>query len=390
MLPALPGPVAEVIKIVQQAGGRAYVVGGALRDMLRGEAPQDWDVAATLPTQRLLALFPAARDIGGACGTVRVPLAGGRCEITPCRTEGAYADHRHPAQVAFVEDIYQDLARRDFTVNAMAYDGVELIDPYGGQADIAARRLRCVGQADVRFSEDALRVLRLYRFMAKLGYAPEEETRRAAEAHMKDVALLSAERVRGEVEQILLSQAPEVLQEPVRLGVLERYGLHGTHGLGPLAEIPAVLLVRWWALAVLCRADTDEVAVGFGFSKTDAAQLREYTKLYRLGRSLDAVDLKMKLRHSLVNYAPLASAFETLSADFAGEVPLYEALRASEEPYRLAQLAVNGDDLRLYGIRGKQCGAVLDELLKIVIKDPQMNERRSLLGLAPKLAELLY
>lgn len=389
MLPKLPGRVAEVIDRIEQAGGKGYVVGGALRDLLRGQAPHDWDLAATLPQTELLRVFAEAQDIGGVCGTIQLQLSEGSCEITPCRTEGNYNDKRHPAEVAFVPDILADLARRDFTVNAMAYGGRELVDPYGGQADLAAKLLRCVGNPAARFEEDALRILRLYRFMAVLGFAAEAKTQRAAEKAAPTVGALSRERVRGEMGWILASEKPQVLQGLIEHGGLAAYGLKGRHDLAPLAKAPAAALVRWWALAALCSASTDVMAYQFGFSKNDARKLEEVTRLYRLGPSRGLIDLKMKLRHSTIDYTVLASTFAALDEAFAGEEALAEELQRSGQPYRVAHLAVNGGDLAVHSIRGRKCGAVLDELLKLVIQKPEMNRREVLLGLAPQMAQLL-
>lgn len=389
MLPQLPQPTTELLQIIAAAGGRGYVVGGALRDLLLCKTPGDWDLAATLPAVELLNLFSGARLVGGVCGTVQVPFGGQVYEITPCRAERGYSDRRHPDEVVFVGDILQDLSRRDFTVNAMAFDGEVLFDPFGGQQDLREGTLRCVGSPAERFAEDPLRILRLFRFMAVLGFAPAADTLYAAATAMPWIESLSRERVRAELEQILLSPMPQVLGSIIANGGLKKYGFTFAPSLEALAQVPPMLLCRWWALVSLCGAHVQTVAGAFGFARRFEKDLAECTRLYRLGPSKSKVELKMKLRTTMLNYEPVAAMFAALTPSFVGEPAMFAAVRAGQEPYHLAQLAIDGEMLRQEGISGKKCGRILDELLKTVIKEPELNQSMVLVGLAKGLKELL-
>lgn len=394
MLPIMPPAAQAVIRTIQAAGGRGYLVGGALRDLMRGRSPEDWDFAATLPPERLLSVFKGSRLIGGACGTVEAPMPGPggsdlRCEITPCRAEAGYSDRRHPDEIIFVPDILADLARRDFTVNAMAWDAQVLFDPFGGQRDLQKKRLRCVGRPADRFAEDPLRVLRLFRLAAQLGFTAEWGTFCAANGAMGGLDSLPMERVLLELRRILLSDRPQVLGGVIVKGGLARYGFHFAPNLAALAEVPRHLLCRWWALIALCGANTAAVAGAFGFSRRLRDELAAYTRLYRAGPAADGVALKLKLSATRLDYAPIAATFAAVSPAFSAEPALFAGVCIAREPYRLPDLAVDGDMLRNEGIAGEDCGKVLGELLTAVIRNPALNKPQVLLGLARGLKQLL-
>ena len=202
----IPQEVRHVLLTLERAGHEAYIVGGCVRDMLMENRPHDWDVTTSALPQETMALFGhSAIPTGLRHGTVTVRSGELACEVTTFRTDGDYTDHRHPAAVAFTRSLREDLARRDLTVNAMAMDvrGM-LYDPFGGQADIHRRVLRCVGSPGRRFSEDALRILRVLRFSATLGgFSVEENTRCALLSRREDLRYVAAERVREELTKLL-------------------------------------------------------------------------------------------------------------------------------------------------------------------------------------------
>lgn len=388
MLPILPAPITGLLAAIERAGGQGYVVGGALRDLMLGGSPTDWDIATTLPQITLLGILPGARDIGGRLGTVRVDLAEGHCDITPCRGEAGYSDRRHPDRVWPVP-ILGDLSRRDFTVNAMAYNGEVLIDPFGGQVHLRQRVLCCVGKPRERFREDPLRILRLFRFSATLGFTAEWHTFVAASELADTLSTLSHERVRDELQKILMSDGPQVLGSLVAKGGLRRYGFKFAPSLAPLAEVPKIPLCRWWALISLCGADRRVVAQAFGLSRRFLADLDEYTRLYRLGPAVEKTGLKQKIRNTRLDYAPIAATFAAVTPSFMGEPVLFAGVEMKKEPYRVRDLAIDGGILREEGIRGERCGRVLDELLGAVIKNPALNQTPVLLGLARGLRQVL-
>ena len=220
---ALDEGAAYLLDRLHAAGHAAYAVGGCVRDSLLGLVPHDWDLCTSATPAEVLALFGEEHCIptGLQHGTVTIKSHGNLYETTTFRTEGAYSDGRHPDAVHFVPDVKEDLARRDFTINAMAYSAEEgLIDPFGGQADLAAGIVRAVGEPERRFEEDALRILRLYRFAARFGFALDPATGEAAKALSRHLDCVSAERIAEELSRLLAAPKPGTYLEPAVLAVL--------------------------------------------------------------------------------------------------------------------------------------------------------------------------
>ena len=217
-----PG-AALLLDALHGAGHAAYAVGGCIRDSLLGLAPHDWDLCTSARPEQVMALFGEEKCIptGLQHGTVTVKQGGRLYETTTFRTEGAYSDGRHPDAVCFVPDVREDLARRDFTINAMAYSAEEgLIDPFGGRDDLAAHLVRAVGEPERRFEEDALRILRLYRFAARFGFAIDPATGAAARALGPHLDCVSAERIQEELLKLLAAPRPGSYLEPAVLAVI--------------------------------------------------------------------------------------------------------------------------------------------------------------------------
>ena len=214
---------AELLHALHAAGHAAYAVGGCVRDSLLGSTPHDWDLCTSARPEQVLELFGPERCIptGLQHGTVTVKQSGALYEITTFRTEGAYTDGRHPDEVHFVPNVRQDLARRDFTINAMAYNEKEgLVDPFGGQADLQSGILRAVGVPRQRFTEDALRILRLYRFAARFGFAIDPPTAQAAQELCAHLDCVSVERIEEELAKLLAAPAPAAYLDEKILGVV--------------------------------------------------------------------------------------------------------------------------------------------------------------------------
>lgn len=232
---------------LREAGWAAYPVGGCVRDLLLGRGAEDVDICTAARPETVLSLFERAIPTGIAHGTVTVPTETGNVEITTFRREGGYTDTRHPDAVRFDVGLEEDLARRDFTVNAMALasDGT-IIDPFGGRQDLERRLIRCVGDPERRFSEDALRMLRGVRFCAQLGFTMEEDTRAALRRCAPLTARVSRERIRAELEKILLSDRPELITELTDSGCLAHlYDFPRGLDLRQLRELPAEPIARW-------------------------------------------------------------------------------------------------------------------------------------------------
>lgn len=220
----IPEAVRNCCEVLRRAGYAAHLVGGCVRDCLLGHEPKDWDVTTSARPEQIQALFEHTIPTGVRHGTVTVIESNMVIEVTTFRRESSYTDSRHPDSVTFDTDLNGDLARRDFTINAMAFaENGDVIAPFGGQKDLKEGVIRAVGDPAVRFSEDALRILRAVRFAAQLDFTIERETAIAMEKYAPMVDHVAAERVKTEMEKILLSERPEWISELIRLGVLNRF-----------------------------------------------------------------------------------------------------------------------------------------------------------------------
>ena len=208
----LPAKVTRIIHTLQAHGHEAYAVGGCVRDTVLGRVPDDWDITTSARPLEVKKLFNRTVDTGLVHGTVTVLLGEDGYEVTTYRIDGKYEDHRHPSQVQFSAELAEDLRRRDFTINAMAYNQEQgLVDLFGGMDDLQKKRICCVGEARERFQEDALRILRAVRFSAQLGFSIEARTEEALQELSGDLAYVSAERIRVELVKLLGSGHPEYI-----------------------------------------------------------------------------------------------------------------------------------------------------------------------------------
>ena len=360
-----------IIETLTRAGHEAYYVGGCVRDTLLGREIHDWDIATSARPEQVLALFDHCVPTGIRHGTVTVFCGDASAEVTTYRCDGAYHDGRHPDAVRFVRTLREDLARRDFTINAMAMDlNGRITDPFGGRDDLAHGVIRCVGGADTRFQEDALRMLRAYRFSAQLGFRLEAETAAAAARCAALAAALSRERVRDEAEKTLLSPRPEIFGVLMRLGLLRACGLAGAEDFSRLAVFPAVPEARWTGVKLACPA-------------FDPAAFRLPAKLCRLialtaetwreGRT-ESEWKRLIALHGLQT-ARLQAAMQHSDA--------VEAIVRSGDCVTLHDLAVTGADFPQ--LRGKAVGRTLQALLFYVLDHPEGNTRAALLAHAAAL-----
>lgn len=362
----------KIVKGLCAAGFPAYYVGGCVRDRLLGRPVHDWDVTTAALPEEVMALFEHCVPTGIRHGTVTVFLDGAQAEVTTFRTEGVYLDGRHPSEVRFVRTLAEDLSRRDFTINAMAMDADgNVTDLFGGRDDLARRCIRCVGDPEKRFREDALRMLRAYRFSAQLGFALDAATAGAVERCAPLAAALSMERIRDEMEKTLLSPCPQVLRTMAEAGLLKAAGIDALPELDWLAELPAEPSVRWAGLKVL-------------YPALEPSRLRLPSRLCSLiGRAASAycpqLD-RLALKRCIAAHGWDAAA---AAAALSGTVPTLEDIRAGGECVTLRQLAVGGRDFP--ALHGPQIGRVLNALLAHVLLHPEDNTRPTLLHLAESL-----
>lgn len=389
----LPDFVKTVIFAIESAGFEAYAVGGAVRDLLLGRAPYDYDVASSAPPEEIHRIFPRVADTGLAFGTVTVVLEGHALEVTRYRTERGYGDARHPDKVAPARDIKEDLSRRDFTVNAMAFHPVRgLLDPFGGREDLSHRCVRAVGKPAVRFGEDALRILRAFRFCSQLDFAMEEETRQAALALSPTLRRVSAERVASELEKTLLGRRPELLGELLAAGGLLSFGLpEAGMPLLSFSLLPEERSIRFAALCFACGVPPEEICRTLKRSKERRRRAEALAASWQAPLPGSRAEIKRGLCSLCPElWAPSLLARGVLTGeDTAPAAALAEDILRKQEPYRICDLAVGGDDLREHGISGRKTGRALAALLDRVIETPSLNRRETLLGLLPGIREAL-
>ena len=429
---------ASLLDRFHAVGHAAYAVGGCVRDSLLGLVPHDWDLCTSATPAEVLALFGEEHCIptGLQHGTVTIKSHGNLYETTTFRTEGAYSDGRHPDAVHFVPDVKEDLARRDFTINAMAYSAEEgLIDPFGGRADLAAGIVRAVGEPERRFEEDALRILRLYRFAARFGFVLDPATGEAAKALSRHLDCVSAERIAEELSRLLAAPKPGTYLEPAVLAVLfpeldlemlpeirriidaltpgmEHFPVRLAALLCPLGEAGAraplkrlkvsnalaenvtVLVRECPALVRECpkffrgpSGGWDPVAegnrAGDGMarfvSEEEAPDTPQDVVQIQTKRLLGRYDL-----HTVEQMDALCGAIcPEKAADFAAQAALARKLEAERVCCRVNQLAVNGRDLMAAGVApGPGLRRVLEGLLEQVITGRLPNEKAALLAAA--------
>ena len=393
---------AELLDTLHRAGYAAYVVGGCVRDSLLGLTPHDWDLCTSALPQQGMELFGEEKCIptGLQHGTVTVKQGGGLYEITTFRTEGTYTDGRHPDEVHFVPDVREDLARRDFTINAMAYNAKEgLVDPFGGQADLQSGILRAVGVPHQRFTEDALRILRLYRFAARFGFSIDPPTAQAAQELCAHLDCVSVERIEEELAKLLSAPAPAAYLDEKTLGVvLPELSPEALAAAKPVVDAcPAgerALPVRLAAL--LLSLGEDGTRRTLRRLRCSNACIEETAVLVRevvpgVPVSLNIYTRKLLGKYNLCTVQRLAALGTALqpehAADFAALSELAERLDADGVCCRVSQLAVNGRDLMAAGVpAGPDIRKILEALLDGVIREEYPNERQALLAAVQQLA----
>lgn len=396
-----PG-AALLLDALHGAGHAAYAVGGCVRDSLLGLDPHDWDLCTSARPEQVMALFGEEKCIptGLQHGTVTVKQGGRLYETTTFRTEGAYSDGRHPDAVCFVPDVREDLARRDFTINAMAYSAEEgLIDPFGGRDDLAAHLVRAVGEPERRFEEDALRILRLYRFAARFGFAIDPATGAAARALGPHLDCVSAERIQEELLKLLAAPRPGSYLEPAVLAIIlpelepekqpERFAelCRTIDRIEPTAEnVPARLAALLWPLG--------EAGARKALRKLKCsnALTDEVTALEREAPGTPGSEMQLTAKRLLGRYElqTIQRLTALCSARHPEQTRAFAALRAEAERLtaenaccRVSQLAVNGRDLMAAGVRpGPGLRQVLNALLEAVITGQTPNEKDALLAAA--------
>ena len=431
-----PG-AAALLDTLHAAGYAAYAVGGCVRDSLLGRTAHDWDLCTSALPQQVMELFGTEQCIptGLQHGTVTIKYGGQLYETTTFRTEGSYTDGRHPDEVQFVPDVREDLARRDFTINAMAYNEAEgLVDPFGGQKDLQNGLLRAVGEPQQRFTEDALRILRLYRFAARFGFALDAATARAARQLAPHLDCISAERIQEELAKLLAAPQPGAYLEPAVLAVVlpeltpaaleaakqvvdacpageENLPVRWAALLGALGETATrrvlkrlrcsnacieetAVLVREVAGQGVCRSFSEDRPLGWdpaaAGSRAGDGMARFVSEEKASAHPGDIHIRQLLGQYGLCTVERLCALCAALQPQNAPDCALAaqraRQLEADGVCCRVSQLAVNGRDLMAAGIpAGPALRRVLEALLDGVIRAEYPNEKPALLAAAQKI-----
>lgn len=431
----LPEKVKKIISTLQEHGHDAYAVGGCVRDSLLGREPEDWDITTSAKPSQVKALFSRTFDTGIEHGTITVFLGKEGFEVTTYRIDGEYEDFRHPKEVTFTASLQEDLQRRDFTINAMAYNDPEgLIDIFGGIRDLERGVIRCVGEARERFSEDALRILRGVRFAAQLEFEIEKATREGMRSLAPALQNISAERIQVELVKLLISKRPEMMGEAYELGITRQFlpefdrlmsttqetphhmynvgehTLYAMKNVRPDKILRLTMLMHDMGKPALKTVDQN----GRAHFKKHAFESEKITKqvlkrlkfdndtLHKVARLVRYHDYRMPAQAKAVRRAMskigediFSEYMEVRRADVLAQSlykrdekirnldeieELYRQITAVGQCVSLKSLAVDGKDLIEAGMQpGKELGEKLDELLQLVIDHPELNTKEELL-----------
>lgn len=433
----LPSDVKTIISGIEAAGFEAYAVGGCVRDSILGREPNDWDITTSAKPQEIKKIFRRTVDTGIQHGTVTVLMQGNTYEVTTYRVDGIYEDARHPSSVSFTDVLKEDLRRRDFTINALAYNETKgIIDEFDGLGDLERKVIRAVGDPSDRFSEDALRMMRAVRFAAQLGYSIEEETAAAIREHAENLSKVSAERIMTELTKLITSDHPEMLGEAYELGLTAQFipefdrcmntpqnivhhcynvGEHILHTMmasRPDRVIRFSLMLHDIAKPNVLTVDEEGIIHNKGHAGVGADMSRDI--LHRLKSDNDLINkvFKLILYHdwriedtkksvrkaaSTLGHELFPLLLEVQRADVAGQsdymreekyekldniTRIYEEILRDNEAISLKDLAVSGKDLLEAGMeQGSQIGETLNLMLEHVLEVPEDNTKEKLLAM---------
>ncbi|MFR2889139.1 MAG: CCA tRNA nucleotidyltransferase [Clostridium butyricum] len=437
----LPKKVKQIINTIEENGFEAYVVGGCVRDTLLGREPKDWDITTSALPEDIMKIFPSVVPTGIQHGTVTVMLGKDGYEVTTYRIDGEYEDGRHPNKVIFTRDIVKDLARRDFTINAMAYNPkVGLIDIFGGQKDLKNKTIRCVGNPKTRFEEDYLRIMRAYRFATQLGFNIDFKTKCLITElceESNNILSISKERIREELNKILLSSnnatsmgansfffeknlIGKILPELVECRSFRQNNPH--HHLSLFGhtiwsvnliepQLPLKLTMLLHDLGKLMTKTTDEKGIShyIGHAAVSKSIAERWLKEYKYDNktidkalilieyhdSLSASRKSVKKLLSKIGEENFRDLLKVRKADILAQNPHYTYKKISElirikkllyevisnkEPFSIKNLAINGNDIMKLGVpQGRIVGDMLSKCLEYVLENPSKNNKEDLI-----------
>ena len=404
----MPNDVEFIINTIKSHGHQAYAVGGCVRDSIMGLTPNDWDITTSALPSDIKEYFNKTIDTGIEHGTVTVMLHNVGYEVTTYRIDGEYKDGRHPSSVEFSDRLTDDLCRRDFTINAMAYNNITgLVDEYGGIDDINNRIIKCVGNPIERFTEDALRMMRAIRFSAQLGFTIDEATWNAIKKLSPSISKISMERVHVELGKTLMSAHPDYVAQYSEAGLFAPIlpvidnalkSRYKRKILATLQHTPDNIYLRYAALFIT--STPDEAAKTLRALKLDNKTVNTVSKLVELSK-MDIEETEPAVRTALNKYGrdflplwhELMMAVIQASEDITGisnpaKVKhlltlkrLVTDILARGDCFTIKALDISGNDLIEYGLQGHEIGETLKSLLDIVIENPKLNDKATLIAM---------
>ncbi|SDH90627.1 tRNA nucleotidyltransferase (CCA-adding enzyme) [Pseudobutyrivibrio sp. 49] len=434
----LPADVQNIINVLESNGHEAYAVGGCVRDCILGKNPHDWDITTSALPEQVKALFERTFDTGIEHGTVTVLMHGIGYEVTTYRVDGKYEDGRHPKEVTFTASLEEDLKRRDFTINAMAYNDTNgLVDLFGGKADLEAGIIRAVGNPIERFTEDALRMLRALRFSAQLGFEIEQDTYEAIKTLAPTLEKISAERIQVEMVKLVTSAHPERIRDVYATGLtkiffpefdammecdqVNKHHMYsvGEHtivsmGLAPEDKVIRLTMMLHDVAKPVCKTTDENGQNHFKTHPVKGADMAR-TVLRRLKFDNDTTDKvcnlvknhddrpeinhrnvrRMIIRVGQENFQDLLAVkrADTLAQsayhrkeklEYIDELErVFNEVVAAGDCLRIKDLQINGKDLIAMGVpQGQRIGEVLSTIFDSVVENPELNQRETLLNMA--------
>jgi len=404
----LPDHVKNIIQTLYAHGYEAFAVGGCVRDSVLGRKPKDWDVTTSALPNQVKALFRRTIDTGIKHGTVTIMMGSEGYEVTTYRIDGAYKDGRHPEKVAFSLDLTEDLKRRDFTINAMAYnDEVGLIDEFEGIKDLQQGVIRCVGRPQERFSEDALRMMRAVRFCAQLGFHMEEGTYQAIVKLAPNIKKVSAERIQTELVKTLLSENPDYVSWFHETGLFAHVlpqidkVLSGKHKKSTLVMLKLTQCTPVFRYTALLHSLTFEEAQETlkslkldNYTIDTVSKLILYAKnsieesepavreaLHKYGNNLLSLMLAHEKAVLATKEAVTGILLPTRRKHLMVLDRMIQDITKRGDCFTLKDLDITGNDLMEYGLKGPEIGRILGRLLEAVIENPKLNDKQTLIAL---------
>ena len=404
----MPNDVDFIINTIKSHGHQAYAVGGCVRDSIMGLTPNDWDITTSALPSDIKEYFNKTINTGIEHGTVTVMLHNVGYEVTTYRIDGEYKDGRHPSSVEFSDRLTDDLCRRDFTINAMAYNNVTgLVDEYGGIDDINNRIIKCVGNPIERFTEDALRMMRAIRFSAQLGFTIDEATWNAIKKLSPSISKISMERVHVELGKTLMSAHPDYVAQYSEAGLFAPIlpvidnalkSRYKRKILATLQHTPDNIYLRYAALFIT--STPDEAAKTLRALKLDNKTVNTVSKLVELSK-MDIEETEPAVRTALNKYgrdflplwhelmmAVIQASEDTTGISNPAKVKHLLTLKrlgtdilARGDCFTIKALDISGNDLIEYGLQGHEIGETLKSLLDIVIENPKLNDKATLIAM---------